>query len=86
MVKHKLARHALQVWAKEQDFFTTDEAMLFLHGKGKKCYSLSQKELNNVLGKTKKVYSRNGVMYGYRGELMNTPRGQRMLWEYGEHD
>jgi hypothetical protein len=85
-LKHLLARHALQVWAKEQSFFTTDEARQFLYSKGKTYYHLSQNELNNVLGKTKKVKSRDGVMYGYRGELISTPRGQRMLWEYGEYE
>tara|TARA_R110002020_G_scaffold200623_2_gene402955 strand:+ start:1180 stop:1443 length:264 start_codon:yes stop_codon:yes gene_type:complete len=87
MVKHKLARRALQKWAKERgNSFTTQDAKQFLYGKSKTYYHLSQNELNNVLGKTKKVKSRDGVMYGYRGELISQSKGQRMVWEYVEHD
>ena len=87
MVKHKLARRALQKWAKEKgEKFTTDDAMQFLNGKTKKCYSLSQKQLNNVLGKTRKVKMSNGIVFGYRGELIRQPQGQRTLWEYVEYE
>lgn len=87
MVKHKLARRALQMWAKHKgERFTTNEAMQYLDSKNTKSYSVSQKQLNNILGKTKKVKSRDGIMYGYRGELIRQPQGQRMLWEYIEYE
>jgi len=69
--------------------FTTQEASQFLHGKTNSHYHLSQKELNNVIGKTKKVKGPDGIMYGYRGELIrqsyNEGSALRMLWEYVEH-